>query len=136
MEDTFLTREIHSMSQDAVGGMSNIDWRLLGECFPYIYWDPYLVEALLDYESMASLNLGGSTKNFQPTASDQRPFFLDPQLCEEFILGLPTAGEDFPEISDDSFNSGYLAGNAAPEQPGQPIINIDDPFQSLYPAGI
>lgn len=31
-EGTFLTEEVQPMNQDAVGGMSNIDWRLFGEC--------------------------------------------------------------------------------------------------------
>jgi len=32
MEGTVLTEEVRPMSQDAVGGMSNIDWRLVGKC--------------------------------------------------------------------------------------------------------
>lgn len=79
-----------------------------GKYFPITCQNPYLVESPQDYESLTTLNSGGSTTNFQPnatqTASELHSYLLDPWFDEEFIFGLLVAGEDFPETFDDSFN--------------------------------
>ncbi|KAF8344530.1 hypothetical protein F5887DRAFT_918090 [Amanita rubescens] len=96
------------MSQDAVGGMSNIDWRLV-------------VESSLDYESPTRLNWGGSTTDFHPkatlTASVPHPYSRNPQPDEESIF------------------CALASGNVALDQLGQLIINVDNPGNPFPSAG-